>query len=183
MADQTAFSLSRRDVIRGATAAAAVGALAPLANAVDSPSWKRMSQSPNDRLTLGLIGCGGMGAANMRSLMGFADVEVAALCDVDSRRITGDFKTVKDKYGKDPAVYSDYRKILDRKDIDAVIVGSPDHWHALHFIHSCEAGKDSYCEKPLSHNLVEAVHMAGAQERFKRIVQVGTWQRSGKEFT
>ena len=175
--------ISRRTVIKGAAAATAASALAPLASAVESPSWKRMSQSPNDKLVIGLIACGGMGAANMRSLMGFNDVEVAALCDVDESRIPGDFKTVKDKYGKDPAVYSDYRRILDRKDIDAVIVGSPDHWHALHFIHACEAGKDSYCEKPLSHNLVETVSMAGAQQRFKRVVQVGTWQRSTKEFT
>lgn len=183
MADKPSINVSRRDVLRGAVATAAAGALAPLANAVEAPSWKRMSQSPNDKLVIGLIACGGMGASNMRSLMNFADVEVAALCDVDERRIGGDFKAVKDKYGKDPAVYADYRKILDRKDIDAVIVGSPDHWHALHFIHTCEAGKDSYCEKPLSHNLVEAVSMAGAQQRFKRVVQVGTWQRSSKEFS
>jgi predicted dehydrogenase len=176
-------SISRRTVIKGAAAATAATALAPLVSAVDSPGWKRMSQSPNDKLVLGLIGCGGMGAANMRNLMNFADVEVAALCDVDANRMPGDVKSVKDKYGKDPAVYSDYRRVLDRKDIDAVIVGSPDHWHALHFIHACEAGKDSYCEKPLSHNLVEAVSMAGAQQRFKRVVQVGTWQRSSKEFT
>lgn len=182
MADQP-FNLSRRDVLRGAAAAAATSALAPLASAVETEGWRKISQSPNDKLVIGLIACGGMGAANMRNLMNFADVEVAAICDVDSNRIAGDFKAVKDKYGKDPAVYSDYRKILDRKDIDAVIVGSPDHWHALHYIHACEAGKDSYCEKPLSHNLVEAVSMAGAQQRFKRVTQVGTWQRSGKEFT
>lgn len=179
----TRSELTRREVLKGSTAVAAATALAPLASALEGSSWSKPSQSPNDKLVIGLIGCGGMGASNMRDLMKFDDVEVAALCDVDENRIPGDFKAVQDKYGRAPAVYGDYRKILDRKDIDAVIVGSPDHWHALHFIHACEAGKDSYCEKPLSHNLVEAVSMAGAHQKFGRVVQVGTWQRSTKEFT
>ncbi len=80
-------------------------------------------------------------------------------------------------------MYSDYRKVLDRKDIDAIIVGTPDHWHALVLIHACEAGKDAYCEKPISHDIVEAVNMAGAVKHHNRIVQCGTWQRSTKEFT
>jgi predicted dehydrogenase len=138
---------------------------------------------PNDRLVLGLIGCGGMGAANMRNLMGHADVDVAALCDVDDKRIPGDYAEVEKKYGKKPDVYRDYRKMLERKDIDAIIIGSPDHWHALHLIHTCEAGKDSYCEKPISHNIVEAKSMANAAARYGRVVQVGTWQRSNREFT
>ncbi|HJP82801.1 MAG TPA: Gfo/Idh/MocA family oxidoreductase [Fimbriimonadaceae bacterium] len=176
-------SLTRRQVLEGATATLAAGALAPIAKATDSSAWRNRTQSPNDKLVIGLIGCGGMGASNMRSLMAFPDVEVAALCDVDENRIPGDFKSVKEKYGKDPAVYADYRKILDRKDIDAVIVGTPDHWHALNFIHACQAGKDIYQEKPLSHHLTETVSMAGAHQKYNRVVQVGTWQRSTKEFT
>jgi predicted dehydrogenase len=73
--------------------------------------------------------------------------------------------------------------MLDRKDIDAVIVGTPDHWHALNLIHACEAGKDAFCEKPISHDLVEAVTMAAAVKHHNRIVQCGTWQRSTREFT
>jgi predicted dehydrogenase len=113
-------------------------------------------QGANNRIVLGLIGCGGMGAANMRNLMGKQGVEVAALCDVDTSRMTGDIREVEKKYGRKPELFKDYRKMLERKDIDAIIVGTPDHWHALNLIHTVEAGKDSYCEKPISHNFVEA---------------------------
>ncbi|MCC7229372.1 MAG: Gfo/Idh/MocA family oxidoreductase [Fimbriimonadaceae bacterium] len=174
---------SRRAFLGKAGAVAAAGAVAPLVSAVESPLFSRLTQSPNDKLVLGLIGCGGMGASNMRNLMNFADVEVAALCDVDDSRVPNDYKDVEKKYNRAPKVYKDYRSILDRKDIDAVIVGTPDHWHALNFIHACEAGKDAYQEKPLSHHLMETVAMAGAQEKHKRVVQCGTWQRSTKEFT
>jgi predicted dehydrogenase len=181
--DNSSGGWSRREFLERTATVAAAGAAAPLVKLTNSPRWKNMSQSPNDKLIIGLIGCGGMGAANMRNLMNFADVEVAALCDVDDSRVPNDYKDVEKKYGRAPQVYKDYRKILDRKDIDAVIIGSPDHWHALNLIHTCEAGKDSYCEKPISHNIVEAVAMAEAARRHKRVVQVGTWQRSTKEFT
>lgn len=157
--------------------------VAPTARAIETLRSPSRRQSPNDSLVIGLIGCGGMGASNMRSLMRFDDVKVAAVCDVDTARIPGDYKTIQDKYGTAPDVYGDYRSMLDRKDIDAVIIGTPDHWHALNFIHACQAGKDSYCEKPLSHNLVESVAMSRAQAKHNRVVQVGTWQRSTKEFT
>ncbi len=160
---------------------AAAGAVAPIAKASGFTMIK--GHSPNDKIVLGLIGCGGMGASNMRNLMNFSDIEVAALCDVDTNRATNDFKDVQNKYGKAPDFYPDYRHMLERKDIDAVIIGTPDHWHAMTFINACEAGKDSYCEKPISHNIQEAVRMASAQRRYKRVVQVGTWQRSTKEFT
>jgi len=174
---------TRRQFIVRTGAVAAAGAAAPLMRLADAASWKGASKSPNDKLVIGLIGCGGMGAANMRNLMGFPDVEVAALCDVDDNRIPGDFNDVEKKYGRKPDVYKDYRRILDRKDIDAVIVGTPDHWHALVLIHACEAAKDAYCEKPLSHDIVESVSMAAAVKHHKRVVQCGTWQRSTKEFT
>jgi len=194
--------LSRRNLLKGSAAAAlgAVGssAIAKLSasNSSDNvaTSYSEYAGTPrtapekgragaNDKLVLGLIGCGGMGAANMRNLMNFADVEVAALCDVDDSRAVQDLKDVEAKYGKKPDFYKDYRKILDRKDIDAVIVGTPDHWHALNLIHAVEAGKDAYCEKPLSHHITEAVGMAEAVKRHNKIVQCGTWQRSTKEFT
>lgn len=176
-------ALSRRDVLARAGKVAAVGALAPLIPMADAITWRGASQSPNDKLVLGLIGCGGMGSANMQNLMNFNDVEIAALCDVDSSRIPGDFERVEKKYGRKPDVYKDYRSMLDRKDIDAVIIGTPDHWHALNLIHAVQAGKDSYCEKPLSHNIVEVVAMAAAVRKYKRVVQCGTWQRSTREFT
>ncbi|MFI5385152.1 MAG: Gfo/Idh/MocA family protein, partial [Fimbriimonadales bacterium] len=174
---------TRRQFLARTGAVAAAGAAAPLMRFADASSWQGAAKSPNDKLVIGLIGCGGMGAANMRNLMNFPDVEVAALCDVDDNRMPNDINDVEKKYGRKPDVYKDYRKILDRKDIDAIIVGTPDHWHAMILIGACEAGKDAYCEKPMSHNIVEAVSMAGAVKQHKRIVQCGTWQRSTKEFT
>jgi predicted dehydrogenase len=174
--------LSRRDFVKAsATTAVGIGlGMNAIANPNSAPSKKKVSA--NDKIVFGLIGCGGMGASNMRAFMGMEECEVAALCDVDTSRIPNDYKSVESKYGKKPDVYRDYRQMLERKDIDAIIVGSPDHWHALNLIHACEAGKDVYCEKPISHNIVEAKAMVAAQNRFKRVVQVGTWQRSGTEF-
>lgn len=177
---KTPTRVSRRDVLKRAGTATATGLLLP-SLAAAAPSKKQASA--NDKIVLGLIGCGGMGASNMRSLMEFDDIAVAALCDVDTARIPNDYKDVQNKYGKAPDVYSDYRSMLDRKDIDAVIVGTPDHWHALNFIHAVQAGKDVYQEKPLSHNLTETIAMAKAHAKYNRVVTCGTWQRSTKEFT
>ncbi len=174
---------TRRQFIARTGAVAAASAVAPFIRVANAASMKGFSKSPNDKLVIGLIGCGGMGAFNMRNLMAFPDVEVAALCDVDDNRVPNDYNDVEKKYGRKPDVYKDYRHILDRKDIDAVIVGTPDHWHALNLIHAVEAGKDAYCEKPLSHHVTEAISMAAAAKHYKRVVQCGTWQRSTPEFT
>ncbi len=181
--------LSRRELLGNTGKAFAALGVGAAANAWSIlPVHAETTSKPrrvgaNDKLVLGLIGCGGMGAANMRNLMGKSEVQVAALCDVDDSRMPNDIKDVEAKYGKRPDTYKDFRKILERKDIDAVIVGTPDHWHAIPLIMACEAGKDAYCEKPISHDIIEAKAMDAAVKRFKRIVQVGTWQRSTREFT
>lgn len=183
--------MSRREMIGNAAKAAAVlgvGAAASGWNILpvhaETVSRARPARSlKNDHVVLGLIGCGGMGAADMRNLMGKQGVEVAALCDVDDARMPKDIEDVEKKYGKRPAIFKDFRKMLERKDIDAVIIGTPDHWHALPLVLACEAGKDAYCEKPISHDITEARIMAAAVKHHKTIVQVGTWQRSTKEFT
>ncbi len=179
--------LSRREFVGGAAAGVALGAGllsgACAAAKKATPAASRKQRGPNERVVLGVIGCGGMGASNMRSLMAFDDIEVAALCDVDDNRVPKDYADVETKYGRPPQVYKDYRRMLERRDIDAVIVGTPDHWHALNLIHAVEAGKDAYCEKPVSHNIAEARSMVAAARHHKRIVQVGTWQRSTREFT
>ena len=84
--------------------------------------------------------------------------------------------------GATPKGYKDFRHVLERKDVDAVIITTPDHWHALPLILACEAGKEAYCEKPISHDITEARSMEGAVKHFRRIVQIGTWQRSTPEF-
>ena len=174
---------SRRDFLKKSAMTAGAAGLAPgvFAESLGTPKFK--NDQANEKVVCGLIGCGGMGMSNVRSLMPFADFEVAAICDVDTRRIPNDYIAIDKKYGRKPEVYKDYREMLERDDIDAVIIGTPDHWHALNLIHACEAGKDIYCEKPISHNIVEANAMVAAQRKFGRVVQVGTWQRSNREFT
>ena len=107
-------------------------------------------------------------------------VNMVALCDVDKNVID---KRMADlaKTGKDVSkvkTYTDYRKLLEQKDIDVVIIGTPDHWHALIMMNACEAGKDVYCEKPVGNSIGECRAMVSAQQRYKRAVQAGQWQRS-----
>jgi predicted dehydrogenase len=132
----------------------------------------------NERLTMGFIGVGGMGGGHLGAMLGNRGVEVLAVCDVDAERSEGAAARV----GEGCAKYNDYRALLDRDDIDAVIISTPDHWHALTTIHACEAGKDVYCEKPLSLTIEEANKMIEAVRRYGRVFQTGSQQRSGGEF-
>ncbi len=140
------------------------------------------SLGANDRITFGLIGCGSMGRENLRHFLQMADVAVAGVCDVDESHLDRAVADVTKTGRPAPKRFKDFRRLLDQKEIDAVIIGTPDHWHALIFIAACEAGKDIYCEKPISHNLREAKAMVTAAQHFKRVVQIGTWQRSMKHF-
>lgn len=183
-------AISRRELIReGSKLAAGVGIGLAATGWVESgvhaettASARPRAVQASDKVVLGLIGAGGMGCANMYNLMGKPDVEVAAICDVDSSHLGEPAKRVEEKYGRAPRLVKDYRKLLEMKDVDAVIVGTPDHWHALPTIHACEVGKDVYCEKPISHNIVEGVAMVNAARKFGRVVQVGTWQRSTQHY-
>jgi predicted dehydrogenase len=130
---------------------------------------------------MALIGCGGMGRANMGNFIG-KGIPIAAVCDVDESHLRSTADEVYKKQNKRPEEFKDFRKLLERKDIDAVIIGTPDHWHALPFIYAAQAGKDIYCEKPISHNITEGKAMVAAARRNKTIVQVGTWQRSTGAF-
>ncbi len=179
-------NFSRRKFLQSSVVTAAglgLGATSFASHGIEaSPEGRRKSVAPSDKIVMGLIGCHGMGAANMRNLMNYDDCEFVAICDVDTARMGDDHKWLEEKTGKKPEVFTDYRKMLERKDIDAVVIGSPDHWHALNLIHTVEAGKDAYCEKPISHNFTEAKAMIAAKNHFKKVVQVGTWQRSTREF-
>jgi predicted dehydrogenase len=174
--------ISRRDLL-GRASMVGVGLAAGILPVHAEPVAHKKRVGANDKLVLGLIGCGGMGPSDMKQLMEKPEVTFAALCDVDKDHLPKHVKDVTNKYGKAPDTYGDYRKMLERKDIDAVVIGTPDHWHALNLIHTLEAGKDAYCEKPISHDITEAKSMAAAVKRFNKIVQVGTWQRSTSEFT
>jgi len=134
--------------------------------------------SANEKIVVGLIGCKGMGFSNLNAFLSKPGVECAALCDVDSNVLNERAAEIEKMTGKKPALFGDYRKLLQQKDIDAVIVGTPDHWHCLQMIDACEAGKDVYCEKPLANTIEECNLMVAAAKRYNRVVQVGQWQRS-----
>jgi len=135
-----------------------------------------------DKINIALIGCRNMGFGDLENALKQAGVECAALCDVDSNILAKRQADVAKLQGKAPLVYKDYRKLMENKDIDAVIIGTPDHWHCLPFIAACEAGKDIYVEKPLANSIAECGLMVEAARKYKRVVQVGQQQRSSDHF-
>jgi predicted dehydrogenase len=140
--------------------------------------------APSDQLNIGAIGIKGMGWANVKAALKVAGVNLVAVCDVDTTVIDSRLKELAalNVDASKIKIYNDYRKLLEQKDIDAVIIGTPDHWHALMMIHACEAGKDVYVEKPVGNSIVECTTMVAAQQRYNKIVQAGQWQRSQQHF-
>jgi predicted dehydrogenase len=136
---------------------------------------------PSERIRVGFIGLGGQGTANLKAIQKEKTAEIAALCDVDKTHLAK-ARTVADTTNRQTSTYSDYRKLLDDKSVDAVLISTPDHWHALTTIDACAAGKDVYCEKPLSLTVVEGQAMVDAARKFNRIVQTGSQQRSDDRF-
>ena len=132
----------------------------------------------NERLTVALVGCGGMGQFKVNNFMDSKLCDVAALCDVHDERLDIVTKDVEKKLNKTPKRVKDYREVMDMKDVNVVIVATPDHWHAAPMIAACQAEKDVYCEKPCCHNIREGRAMVTAAKNHGRIVQVGTHQRS-----
>ena len=150
--------------------------------------WSAES-APSKRLTIGCIGMGKQMGGHLRSYLGRDDVEVLAVCDVDTTRREHAKKTVDTAYTakagatyKGCAAYNDFREVIARKDIDIIVIATPDHWHAYIAIAAVRAGKDVYCEKPLTHNVREAVELVKEVRKANRVFQVGSQQRSSKEF-
>lgn len=137
------------------------------------------SFSANDTLNIGVIGCRSMGMSDLRSMLKVANTRCVALCDVDNNILEERANDVSTATGHTPKLYRDYRSLLDNKDVDAVIIGTPDHWHCLQMVDAVDAGKDVYVEKPMANSIDECARMIRAQERTGRKVQVGQWQRSG----
>ena len=136
----------------------------------------------NDRIVMGFIGLGGMGRYNLKDFLQMNDVTVAAVCDVWGLNSGRALKMTESQPSGKAREFSDFRKLLEMKDIDAVLVATPDHWHALPTIQACEAGKDVYVEKPLAHNIYEGRRMVDVARKNNRVVQMGTQQRSGKHY-
>jgi predicted dehydrogenase len=135
---------------------------------------------PNDRLVLGHIGLGGMGTYHLNAMIGRmkkGEVEIAAVCDIDARRLDKAAKAA----GPQAAAYHDYRELLQRKDIDAVVISTPDHWHAVQTVHAAECGKHVYVEKPATCTIEEGKAMVAAAKRHNVAVQVGSQGRSQPE--
>ena len=142
---------------------------------------------PSDRVVIGFIGAGQQALNDFGGFASVPGVQVAACCDVDSMKQMRFKKRVtewqKSKYMPERCdMYENYEKLLERKDIDAVEIATPDHWHALNTIHACQSGKDVYVQKPLSFTIQESIKMVEVAKGTKRVVQVGSQQRSSGEF-
>ncbi|MCZ7636379.1 MAG: Gfo/Idh/MocA family oxidoreductase [Verrucomicrobia bacterium] len=166
----TAFHLSRRRFLQTASASLAVSALGAEGLDIVQGRPKRV----------GLIGTGWYGKSDLWRLIQVAPVEVVALCDPDRQLLAGavEIARQRQKSGKRPRTYTDYREMLRERDLDIVLVGSPDHWHALHTIAAIEAGADVYAQKPISVDVLEGEAMLAAARRHGRVVQIGTQRKS-----
>lgn len=165
------FNINRRHFLKGATASLALSALG--ADAMDI-----LSQSKT--LRVGLIGSGWYGKSDLFRLIQVAPVEVVALCDVDKNMLNGAAKIVaqRQKSKKTPKLYGDYRKMLAENQFDIVVIGSPDHWHALQTIDAVKAGAHVYVQKPISVDVMEGEAMVAAARKYNKVVQVGTQRKS-----
>ncbi len=175
--------MMNRRVFLSKTAAATVGLAV-------RPGRARRQRSPNDTINVAIIGlrgenkghptwtARGRGLDHYEHLSRIKNVRITHVVDVDERHFNTSVPFAKEKWGGDPATETDFRRVLDNRDVDAVTIAAPDHWHALMTILACQAGKDVYCEKPISHNIVEGRRMIDAARRANRIVAAGTQRRS-----
>jgi predicted dehydrogenase len=177
------FQISRRSFIKRSSLTAAAAGL-PLwfvqrDLALAAEQITTSPKSANDRPGLALIGCGGQGSGDLRGASRFGDV--VALCDVKENSLQGAVNAFS-KDGKTPAAFSDFRKLLERKDVDIIVNGTPDHWHSLVNIGAARAKKDIYGEKPLTLTIDEGKHVIKAVRDNKIVFQTGTQQRSDRRF-
>ena len=164
------WRMNRRQFLQTGTAASFAIAAAPAFAAEFGDMKKRV----------GLIGTGWYGKIDLLRLIQVAPVEVVSLCDVDKKMLgdAADLVASRQKSGKKPRLYSDYRAMLKEKDLDLVLIGTPDHWHALTMIEAVKSGADVYCQKPTSVDVAESQAMVAAARKYKRVVQIGTQRRS-----
>ncbi len=171
-------ALSRRNFLKTSTAIA-------IPTLITSAALGSPGRAPaSERITVGLIGTGKMCSGyHLNSLLGFEDVQIVAVCDVDTNRRQLAKQRVEQEYGQRTDYrgcdeYNDFRKIIEREDIDAVLIATPDFWHAIPIIEACKAGKDVYCEKPLTLTIGEAKRCIDAVRKHDRVMQTGSQQRS-----
>lgn len=170
-------SISRRQFLgKSALAAAAAGAW----TGPSIRSARAGEPAPSNKIRLGIIGCGEMGQGDLKCFFLNPEVECVALCDVDDARLAKTSAYCKAQRGHTPDTVKDFRRLLDRKDVDIVLNATPDHWHAMVTISACQAGKDVYTEKPLAKSIGEGRAMVEAVQRHNRVAQMGSQWRSCK---
>ena len=175
---------TRREFLAASALAAAAREASPAraagpqaqAQAVGKSEPSRVPAS--EKIVLGFIGTGGMGTGLINTFKAFPQVSIAAVCDVYEPHL----RRAQSESGGTPEAYGDFRKVLDRKDLDAVVIATPDHWHGIIATLACQAGKDVYCEKPLAHRVQEGRAMVNAAEKYKRVTQMGNLIHAGENY-
>jgi len=163
-------AINRRDFLKGSLSAAAGVSALPV----------RKSVAASDKIVLGFMGVGGRGTKLAGYFAQRDDIEIAYICDVDTRRYAWTLEVLDNLGVPRPKMVEDFRRILDDPAVDVLVNSTPDHWHALGTVMACQAGKDVYVEKPLAHDINEGRKMVEAARKYKRVVQVGTQTRSGQ---
>ncbi len=144
------------------------------------PSPERVSRkAPSDTINVALIGCRNMGFGILRHHLSNPGVNCVALCDIDSNILNERAAEIKKNFSQTPKLYGDFRKLLEQRDVDAVIIGTPDHWHCLMMVYALQEGKHVYCEKPMANTIAECDIMVRAADYYNKCVQIGQQQRSG----
>jgi predicted dehydrogenase len=165
-------SLHRRDFLKASAATAASLSALTAAGA---------AHRPNERIVLAVMGLRGRGKDHVRGFSKFEDAEIGYLIDPDESMVAPAMKLLSERQ-KEPKVEKDVRRVLEDKNVTALTIAAPDHWHALATIWACQAGKHVYCEKPVSHNLIEGRRMVEAARKYQRVVQAGMQRRSAPHF-
>ncbi len=171
------MNTNRRKFIKQSAAATAV-----LGFSSAFPTLKAGILGANEKLVCGVVGVKGMGFADLKAFLNQANTECAALCDVDANVLQERIAEVEKIQGKKPKGYDDFRKMLEHKGLDVIIIGTPDHWHTLPFVNALQEGYHIYCEKPLANSIGECNIMESAVARYGKVVQVGQWQRSDRHW-
>lgn len=171
--------INRREFL-GTSAANAAGMAA--AGVVGWSGVAGAKTVPSERVSVGVIGVRSQGKTLAEALAAFPDVTVAAICDVDEALLPQTARGIEAIQGHSPWMATDFQRLLDDSAIDAVVIATPDHWHAPMMVRACQAGKDVYVEKPVSHSLAEGMAMIAAARKHRRVVQAGLQQRSGAHF-
>ncbi len=167
-------AIPRRQFLRNSALFVGSAAFAgPLLRAAGTPG-------PNDKIRLGVIGAGNMGCGDLDCFLRFDDVECVVIADVDDAMLAKGLAVCEKRGRKKPDTVKDFRRVLERKDVDAVMIATPDHWHALPTVMACQAGKDVYVEKPLATTIDEGRAMVTAAQRHNRIAQMGSQWRSSE---